>query len=662
MSAQKIIITLLTGLALLGLSGCNDIKSPTFTPRLQSVKVCKALSDNMCPTTLGACAESVEASPSLLVVDQSLQLCALGEFDALQQTGDDFTAAGRTYRNVTNQAQWSSANSAIVSVGKTGVAKGVAESASPIKITATLGSESGGAYVRVTPPTLDSVELDPNAPQVTVVGAPLTFQCEGTYSPSCPGTTSRTCDVTSDADFTSSDPSLFTISSDGRGVAQGATPTGGPVQVICSADDTTKTPPVPRESDPVTVDICPTIDITSLEFDPATVTIAVGAEPQQLELFANFNNCKTGLPDRVNVTKAPSTTLVSDDVSIASVNSDGLLTGENGGQAQITGSFAGYTAVLDVSVKFAEIRQINVTGPAVALAGVQTTLDYYAVAILQDVDTGADLGQEILMNAPDQPFAEWSSDSTAISFADANSGEATMLLTAPAQTVNISATYKGITGRIATQIVTVDTAVGKLEITPDVACVPDELSLGLPLGDPILQLDAHAILNYMADTDGDGVDEALSCSVIATQAADWSTSAAELTAQTLFGLVGLGPVLESLPLLGSCEDGTLLPVTVGEDPTGPPVEVGNGIDSNGDGDITGAEVKGNVGPNESTLNLAGGACIFANFDQTFGVDLGANRGVASALAAAELQAICEPLLATTTPSAASCAPEEPEAP
>ncbi len=150
------------------------------------------------------------------------------------------------------------------------------------------------------------------------------FMATGTYSDNSTG------DVTSQTEWTSSNPAVATISSAGlaTGVALGNTTISGNCQ--CYVVNTNLT----VSSQAAT--------ITSIAVTPATATIATGST-QQFVATATYSNNTT----QIITTSA---TWTSSDDTIATVTSAGLATGVASGSATITatsGSVSG-TAALTV--------------------------------------------------------------------------------------------------------------------------------------------------------------------------------------------------------------------------------------------------------------------------------------------------------------------------
>lgn len=139
-------------------------------------------------------------------------------------------------------------------------------------------------------------------------------------------------DVTRTATYTSSDPAVATVDSNGVVTAVG----GGTATITASY-----TPPgggaALTDTSEITVTAAP---VTSINVTPETATVAVGAT-QQLTVTTNTGTDVTA-----------TATYTSSDPAIATVDASGLVTGVAAGNATITASYtpAGGAAVTDTSV------------------------------------------------------------------------------------------------------------------------------------------------------------------------------------------------------------------------------------------------------------------------------------------------------------------------
>lgn len=635
MNARKFLAPIAGVVALIGMAGCGDVKSPTYIAPLEELKVCPELADGSCPTSGGACVPRSQSDPSVVPLNRSLQYCALGRYEALSEQNGDVVLSD-DWRNLTSKVSWSAGTngSAFVDVSAAGLATGRVQTPAAVPVTARFDGFESVSYLRVSAPQLEDVDINPNGDVTTLIDLEVAFQCLGGYSGACSTSGSTTCDISNTASFVSSAESVFAFDA-GLGAGSGVALAAGDSTISCSQEG--------LESDPdATLSVCGDSTITDLEIRiPASseevteLTLAIGGE-QQLQLFATYTDCAANNGSEVEIDVTSAATWSSTAPDVAAVNADGLLTtGDDGGQTEIIGTFRGIASdPLAVSVTFAEIDRVEVSGPELAVAGVQTTLNYTAIAILQDPVTGDEVEQRDVTD-----LAVWSTSvDDVIVFTPETGGTATLAANAQEQVVTVTATYNSVAGNLDTQILTAASVKG-LSIVPDVACIGDALSLGL-LGRTPIPLLAVAELGY---TDAEGAEQ--SCVVNATDSADWSVSGADVTSGLLGNLLApipglniIGELLSEIltTLVGDCE-GTL-PINIGSDPTGSPISVTN------------TAPKGIIAPREGQVTLAGGACVYASLNNI--------ETTASVLVATELQPVCEALLASVPPTIEECPGED----
>lgn len=635
MNARKFLAPIAGVVALIGMAGCGDVKSPTYIAPLEELKVCPELADGSCPTSGGACVPRSQTDPSVVPLNRSLQYCALGRYEALSEQNGDVVLSD-DWRNLTSKVSWSAGanGSAFVDVSAAGLATGRVQTPAAVPVTARFDGFESVSYLRVSAPRLEDVDINPNGDVTTLIDLEVAFQCLGGYSGACSTSGSTTCDISNTASFVSSNEGAFSFDADlgfGTGVALAA----GTSTISCSQEG--------LDSDPdATLRVCPDESISGVEIrippatEPASVlTLAVGGN-RQLQLIATYSNCDPEQDGDIEVDVTSVATWTSTAPDVVAVTSPGgyVTTGENSGFAEITGTFRNVDSdPLSVSVAVANVARLEVSGPALAVAGVQTNLSYSATAILKD-ESGEEIDELDVTNE-----VIWSTSvPDVIVFTPGNGGMATLDAEAEPQVVSVTATYGEFEGSVDTQILTT-AAVKGLSIVPDVACIGDALDLGLAGDDPI-QLLAVAELGY---TDAEGAEQ--SCVVNATNNAEWKVGGADVTSGLLSNLLApipglniIGELLSEIvtTLVGDCE-GTL-PINIGSDPTGSPISVTN------------TAPKGIIAPREGQVTLAGGACVYASLNNI--------ETTASVLVATELQPVCEALLASVPPTIEECPGED----
>lgn len=626
MFARKLLVSAFGMAALLGLSACNDVNSPTFIPQLQAIQVCERPANDECPTT--ACPSAFASLP----VGLDAQFCALGTYSGVGETGGSGFIAPEV-RNITDLVEWSSQDTSRASVSPDGLVQALAQTPA-VDIRARLSGVNGSAALEVTPAVLQGVEINPNGQVLPrlVVGTTRAFRCFGRFSgPACAD--SDFCEVTGNAQFNSSDEGVAAFaSSSGPGVLSALAE--GNSTISCDFGGVNSSPDA-------SVTVCPVDPDAVLTITPATVNaLPIGNEVQYTATLS-FVDCVTDNPVTQNVTEF--VTWTSTRTDIASIDETGLAEGLAPGTTEVNAEFQGVEAEsATLTVLDADLVSLEIDGPAVVLAGITLAADYTAQAIFRDPDTGEELDPVDVSADVD---IRWSaSDADAIVFTDATSGAATIAADAEPGVVTIRADYRGLSDTLETSIVQVE--VTGLESIPNVVCIGGAVDSGfdpipgLDLDEPI-QLDAFALVGF---TDADGQEQ--SCSTKVTNLADWSNVA---NGTDLLNALGDGGLLAEIPGLGDLlgpigdvldgllggECPPLLPGNIGLDPTSAPVVVTN------------TPPKGVMTGNADAL--IGTACVSPNY-----LDF---QAVTSVVVAADLQntlPVCSTLLARTEPSLPDC--------
>lgn len=186
--------------------------------------------------------EITPSSPSM-APGTSLQLEAIGKF------------SDKTTKNISSSVEWTTANSAIVSVNEAGMVS--ASSPGAAVITAASGSITDATTVTVSP--LASIELTPDRP-VIAPGTRQQFTATGILENSAPQ------DLTGITTWTSSDAGIATVP--GPGFISAGTLTTGTSTIAATFSTVTGT---------ATLTVAP---VTSMTVAPSDVTIASGKAVQ----------------------------------------------------------------------------------------------------------------------------------------------------------------------------------------------------------------------------------------------------------------------------------------------------------------------------------------------------------------------------------------------
>ena len=273
--------------------------------------------------------------------------------------------ADGTSRDVTALSAWTSATTAAASVDSgTGLAIGASPGTSVIG--ASFGGKAGSATLTVTAATLQSVVI---APVNRSIAAGLTqqFSAAGTYGD---GTTR---DITALASFTSSAPSVATISSS-SGLATGVTAGNSAITVSAGGKSASTNLAVTAAT------------LVSITLTPAAPVLQIGTT-QQLIVTATYT-------DTTVADVSAAAAYVSATPAVATVSaSTGLATGVSAGSSSITATFGGRTASTGVTVAAATLTSIGVTpvapsilsGSTQQLTATGTYSDGSTVALTADV-------------------------------------------------------------------------------------------------------------------------------------------------------------------------------------------------------------------------------------------------------------------------------------
>ena len=313
--------------------------------------------------------------------------------------------------NVTAKATWISSNNEVATID-TGLATGVA--VGNTTITASLsGVTSNEATLEVTAAALGvpvSIEVTPEEATIAV-GGTQPFTATATYSDASTG------NVTAKATWISSNNEVAMIDTGlATGVAVGTT------GITATLDGVT--------SDPAALSV--TAVVVSIEVTPEEATIEIG-EPQPFTASATYSDGSTA-----DVTGEVDWD--SSDTDVATINPEGMATGESEGTTEITATLDGVTS------DPATLSVIAVVSIEVALEsdtiGVGETVRFTASATYSDGSTADVTGE-----------ADWDSSDTDVATIVAG------LATGEGEgTTEITATLDGVTSDPATLTVTAPAA------------------------------------------------------------------------------------------------------------------------------------------------------------------------------------------------------------
>jgi uncharacterized protein YjdB len=273
-------------------------------------------------------------------------------------------------------------------------------------------------------PSLSSIEVTPATTSIAV-GASQQFTATGKYSDD------STKDISADVTWSSSDPTIVTISKEGlaSGVAKGS------ATIKASLDDVVGS---------VTLKVdAPENLIKSIAVTPAAPSIAKGTT---VELTAT-GTFMDGTTKDVTATA----TWKSATVSVATVDGKGVVTGVDAGSSVITATLDGVSGSATVGITSATLGMIQVTATE-GWAAKGTHEQFTAVGIFSD-ETKQDLTKQVV----------WASSSPAVTISNLE-GSKGLATAANEGMAVITATTMGVTG--ATVFVVTPATLDSITVTP----------------------------------------------------------------------------------------------------------------------------------------------------------------------------------------------------
>jgi uncharacterized protein YjdB len=331
-------------------------------------------------------------------------------------TTQQFTAIGTlsdgSTQDLTNSVTWTSNNTNDATISTTGLA--TAHTNGSTTITAQSGTvTSNTATLTITTATVSGISVQPGSISAAA-GATQQLLVTANF------TDGSSQNVTQSSTYTSSAPSIATVSSGGlvTTVAQGT----ATVTVTLNANTATV---------PVAVSMA---TLQSIAITPSPLSLAAGST-QQLTATGTYSDGSTA-----NLTNAVAWS--SSASGLLTVSTTGLLTSSNAGNATVTATLNSATGMLQVTVTSAVIRTISVT-PANATLAAGQTQQYTAIATLSDGTQQTETSS-----------AHWSvSDSTRATISNA-SGTTGLLTSVAGGTDTVIATIGSITGQATVTITT----------------------------------------------------------------------------------------------------------------------------------------------------------------------------------------------------------------
>src|SRR6266513_2842283 len=282
--------------------------------------------------TVPVASVTVTPATASLTVGQTVQLTA---------TLRDANGNPLTGRVIT----WQSSNNAIASVNGSGLVSGVA-AGGPVTMTATSEGQSGTATVNVSLAPVASVTVSPSAANIAITG---TVQL--TATPLDANGNPLTGRAIS---WSSSNNNIATVN--GSGLVTGVT--AGSVTITATSEGQSGTASITVADAPV----------ASVTVTPPSASVPAG---QTVQLTATLKDANG------NVLTGRTVTWASNNTTVATVNSNGLVTTKVAGSATITATSEGQSGTAAITVTPVPVASVTVT-PATAGVAVGSTVQLTA--------------------------------------------------------------------------------------------------------------------------------------------------------------------------------------------------------------------------------------------------------------------------------------------
>ena len=342
----------------------------------------------------------------------SIQVTPPNASNALGTTRQ-FTATGtysdNSIQDLTATATWASSATNVATIAPGGLASTLA--AGMTTISATVATISGSATLTVTPAVLISINVTPANVTIGTLTT-QTFTAIGTY------TNNTTQDVTNDATWASSDPSVAPLNgTTATGLTAGTTNISATVGIIVGS--------TPLHVTGAT--------LVSIEVTPANPTAPVGFNVQ-FTATGHFtdgtNNTTQDLTPDVLWGSSSDT-----NASISNAGgSEGLATALQQGSSTISATIAGITGSTLLTVTTSPLVSIEVT-PATASIALGTTQTFGAIAHFMD-------GSSLVVT----PQVSWSSSALGVATVSNASGTKGVATSVSAGSAIITASLNGASG------------------------------------------------------------------------------------------------------------------------------------------------------------------------------------------------------------------------
>lgn len=463
----------------LSADGSFSFESQLTTGDAYSVSVAQSLTNPNITCYVSGASGLVSTSniESVSIICPSLQRIEISSnYSSISTDGEiEFYLTGiysySIVRDLTPYASWSSADESLALVDATGVMSPVADGL--VSIRANYQGQNASKAVTINSATISSISITPPSASLTSGGL-LDLRATGIYSDG------STRDLTRKVTWSSSDSAVSVDDSVTKGRITGVSAGSATITADYGAVSSTASASVSAAS------------LSSIEISPVISSASVGVTTQFYATGINDDSSHDDITSFV--------TWSSSDSSIASINSDGLLSRHLVGSVTISATYAAVTTQVSASVLGATLSEIEIS-PNAASMPVGILRNYVATGIYTD-GSREDLSDQVI----------WSSSDSAVASIDNGASSKGLVEALSAGNSTIEATYGSITK--TTSLSVSGNTIVSLRVEPESVLMTNDLNkqftlIGLDsdsneydLTEQALWQSSNAVLGLMSNLDG----------------------------------------------------------------------------------------------------------------------------------------------------------------
>jgi uncharacterized protein YjdB len=463
----------------LSADGSFNFESQLTTGDAYSVSVAQSLTNPNITCYVSGASGLVSTSDieSVSIICPSLQRIEISSnYSSISTDGEiEFYLTGiysySIVRDLTPYASWSSADESLASVDASGVMSPVADGL--VSIRANYRGQNASKAVTINSATISSISITPPSASLTSGGL-LDFRATGIYSDG------STRDLTRKVTWSSSDSAVSVDDSVTKGRITGVSAGSATITADYGAVSSTASASVSAAS------------LSSIEISPVISSASVGVTTQFYATGINDDSSHDDITSFVNWS--------SSDSSIASIDSDGLLSRHLVGSVTISATYAAVSAQVSASVLGATLSEIEISPDAFSMpAGILH--NYVATGIYTD-GSREDLSDQVI----------WSSSDSAVASIDNGASSKGLVEALSAGSSTIGATYASISK--TTSLSVSGNTIVSLRVEPESVLMTNDLNkqftlIGLDsdsneydLTEQALWQSSNAVLGLMSNLDG----------------------------------------------------------------------------------------------------------------------------------------------------------------